>query len=157
MDKLPAELNCYITGYLLQDRAFFSVAALARCNRLLCSRVLPQLYDNVGRVDLQVGQDALIWAVENDELGTMKTLLERGVDPDARFYSTLPYPVRQDVFSAQRLQRRLAPNRDGHLANKIVQATMVTRGIYMMARERSESRLLPVCEWQLALQPVFLR
>jgi hypothetical protein len=155
MGNLPAELTCQITKHLLGDGAFGSVAALAQCSRRLCARALPLLYDNVGRVSLHVGQDGLIWAAENDELGTLKRLLECGVDPNARFVSTLPDIVRQDVFSAQRLRRRLSPNQDGHLVAKAVQHKIVDSWRCLSLRELwDESWMLRACGWHCSLIPL---
>jgi hypothetical protein len=156
MESLPAELTCQITEYLLGDRAFGSVAALAQCSRRLCARVLPQLYDNVGRVSLRAGQDGLIWAAENDEPGTLKRLLECGVDPNARFISTLPDIVRQDVFSAQRLRRRLSPRIDGHLIAKIVQHKIVNSRRCLSRRDLwDEGRMLRACGWHCSFIPLY--
>jgi hypothetical protein len=127
LEGLPAELTCEITNYLVGNRAFGSVAALAQCSRLLSRRVLPQLYTNVGRVNSLAGEDALIWAAENDELETLKALLDCGVDPNAYFWSGLPDSVRQDTFSAQHLRRRLSPRVDGHLVANLLRERIVWR------------------------------
>ncbi|KAK4032881.1 hypothetical protein C8A01DRAFT_40662 [Parachaetomium inaequale] len=125
LSSLPAELICEITEHLLGDRAFGSAAALAQCSRRLCGPVLALLYDNVGRVNQDAGEDGLIWAAENDEVGTLKAFLESGVNPNVRFWSTLPDCARQDVFAAQRLRRRLAPRPDGHLVARLLQENVV--------------------------------
>ncbi|KAK3307299.1 ankyrin repeat-containing domain protein [Chaetomium strumarium] len=121
LENLPAELIGQATEQLLVARAFGSVTALGGCTRRLHAIVLPALYKHVTKVDLQTGEDALIRAVENDELGLLKVLLERGVDPNGRFWSTLPSSVRQEMFSAQGLSRRLSPRGDGYLVSKIIQ------------------------------------
>jgi hypothetical protein len=127
IEGLPAELACEITGCLLENQAFGSVAALAQCSRLLSCRVLPELYTNVGRVNPLAGEDALIWAAENDELETLKALLDCGVNPNAYFSSGLPDSVRQDTFSAQHLRRRLSPRVDGHLVANLLRERIVWR------------------------------
>jgi len=125
MDGLPLELLCQIMANLLEDCAFGSVAALAQCTRRLSRRVLPLLYDHVAKVSPDDGEDALVWAAENDELATLQSLLDHGVDPDARFWSVLPASVRQQVLAAQHRSRRLAPDLDGHLIASLVQEEIV--------------------------------
>ena len=71
-----------------------------------------------------VGENALIWAAEN-VVGTLKLLLESGVDPNARFSSCLPDFARQDVFAAQRIRPRLSPRFDGNFVAKILQEHIV--------------------------------
>jgi hypothetical protein len=142
---LPSELYCEITAYLLLDGAVGSVAALAQCTRRLCQSTLPMLYDSVGRENLKAGQNGLIWAAENDEMGTLKALLESGVDPNARFWSSLPDCVRQDVFAAQNLRRRLSPRLDGHLVAKILREDIVWHSKCIGAPDSSESRFYRAC------------
>ncbi len=125
MDGLPLELICQITANLLDVAALGSVAALAQCTRLLSRRVLPLLYDHVTTVLPAAGEDALVWAAENDELATLQLLLDRNVNPDARFWSPLPGPVRQHVLAAQHRSRRLAPAIDGHLIAMLAQEEIV--------------------------------
>ncbi|KAK3898959.1 hypothetical protein C8A05DRAFT_37430 [Staphylotrichum tortipilum] len=124
MEGLPLELICEITANLLEHTALGSVAALAQCSRRL-SLVLPLLHDHVARVSLAAGEDALVWAAENDELATLQSLLDHGVDPNARFWSVLPGHVRHQVLAAQRRPRRLAPALDGHLISKLLQEEIV--------------------------------
>ncbi|KAK4152348.1 ankyrin repeat-containing domain protein [Chaetomidium leptoderma] len=125
IESLPSELVCNITERLLGACAFGSVAALARGSRRLYLRVAPLLYDNVGRVNRHAGQDGLIWAAEHDEVRVLRSLLECGVDPNACFWSGLPHSVCQEVFTAQRLRRRLSPRVDGHLVAKLVREYLV--------------------------------
>ncbi|KAG7287322.1 hypothetical protein NEMBOFW57_006831 [Staphylotrichum longicolle] len=121
IEGVPAELTREITDHLLELESFGTVAALAQCSRLLAGRVLPLLYANVSRVNAPVGEDALIWAAENDELNTLQALLDYGVNPNAYFWSGVPDSVRHDIFSAQNLgRRRLAPVVDGHLVANLV-------------------------------------
>jgi ankyrin repeat protein len=103
------------------------------------------LYDSAGRENLKAGQNGLIWAAENDEMGTLKALLESGVDPNARFWSSLPDCVRQDVFAAQNLRRRLSPRLDGHLVAKILREDIVWNFKCIGAPDTNESRFYRAC------------
>ncbi|KAH6634820.1 hypothetical protein B0J18DRAFT_31686 [Chaetomium sp. MPI-SDFR-AT-0129] len=123
--SLPSELLCQIIHHLLKVQAFGSVAAFGQCGRRLYNCALPLLYKDVSSVHPLVGQDALIWAAENDEIDTLTALLEYGVDPNARFWSTLPDCARQGVFSAQNLGRRLLPKQDRHLIAALIQTEIV--------------------------------
>ncbi|KAH6856039.1 ankyrin repeat-containing domain protein [Chaetomium sp. MPI-CAGE-AT-0009] len=124
IQDLPTELLYHIIALLLGDRAFGSVASLALSSRQFCGG-LSLLYSNVGRINLDAGGDALIWATENGEFETLKALLENGVDPNARFWSTLPDCSRQHVFAAQRVRRRLSPRLDAHLIAKLLEEDIV--------------------------------
>ena len=126
IEDLPAELIHEVLGYLLEPRGFGSVAALAQCSRRLAHKVLPVLYHNVGRVNKLVGKDALIWAADNDEVETLRALLENGVNPNARFHCAVPDSVRQDILASQRpRRRRLSPAVDGHLVASLAREQIV--------------------------------
>ncbi|KAJ4289493.1 hypothetical protein N0V88_006975 [Collariella sp. IMI 366227] len=125
MESLPLELLGVILGYLFEAQALGSVIALARCGRSFSGRVLSLMYDNISHKCQRAGEEALIWAIENNELGLLRTLLDRGVDANARFHSALPDSVRRDVLAAQGLHRRLAPRVDSHLVEKLVQERVV--------------------------------
>ena len=125
IEWLPAELIDQIIGCLLRPSAFGSVAALARCSRRLHHRLLPLLYDHVSRVQVPAGQNALVWAAEHDEIWTLKTLLDCGVDPNARFWSAMSDSVRHDVLVAQDRVRCPSPVVDGHLISSLLREEMV--------------------------------
>lgn len=125
IESLPLELLGGILGYIFEAQALGSVVALAQCNRSLSGRVLSILYDNISQEGERAGEEALIWAIENNELGLLQTLLDRGVDANARFHSALPDSIRRDVLDAQGLHRRLAPRVDSHLVAKLVQERIV--------------------------------
>lgn len=154
---LPSELYCEITDYLLLDGAVGSVAALAQCTRRLCQSALPMLYDSVGSENIDAGQEGLIWAAENDEIGTLRTLLESGVDPNARFWSALPNCVRQEVFAAQGLRRRLSPRLDGHLIAKMLQEEIVWHSNCIAVPQSAESRFYRACTYICGLFLPLLR
>jgi hypothetical protein len=157
-EDFPVELLFNITEHLLGARAFGSVVSFALCNSRLRG-VLPLLYRNVGRVNLDAGEDALIWVTENDELEILKLLLESGVDPNARFWSCLPDFARQDVFAAQRVRPRRAPRLDGHFIAKLLQEDIVhfeNKFTVNPWKSSEEALVFRECTWQSRLTiPVF--
>ncbi|KAK0636661.1 hypothetical protein B0T17DRAFT_519623 [Bombardia bombarda] len=129
LEGLPNEtLKSIITELLLKEEKLATVAALAQASRRLHSAAAPELYEHVSRVNLTAGEDALVWAAENNEPTTLKALLIRGVNPDARFYSAIPDFYRQEVLDKQRLaspERRLVPKFDHHLLAKLAETGLV--------------------------------
>ncbi|KAK3294287.1 ankyrin repeat-containing domain protein [Chaetomium fimeti] len=148
IEDLPTDLLYQIIEHLLGERAFGSVVSFALCSRRFCG-ALSLLYKNVGRIRLE-GEDALIWAAENGEFETLKALLENGVDPNARFWSTLPDCARQDVFAAQRGRRRLSPRLDGHLIAKLLQQDIVRHQRPRRGQYAPNDPSLLLQEWYLA-------
>ncbi len=144
IEDLPAELIQQVLGYLLEHREFGSVAALGQCSRRLAHRVLPVLYHNVGRVNKLVGQDALIWAADNDEIEALRLLLKNGVDPCTRFYCAVPDSVRQDLLAVQRPRRPLSPAVDGRLVASLTREA-ISESRRLAHRARIDGReLLPL-------------
>ena len=149
IENLPAELLFKITEQLLGARAFGSVVSFALCSRRLHG-VLSLLYRNVGRINLDTGEEALMWATENAEFETLKVLLESGVDPNARFWSCLPDFARQDIFAAQRVRPRLWPRLDGHFIAKLIQEDIAhyeSKRTLLQRRRSDEDALFRDCTW----------
>ncbi|KAK4234793.1 hypothetical protein C8A03DRAFT_18369 [Achaetomium macrosporum] len=110
MMKLPNETLFHIADYL--DEC--DLAALCRVNRRLAV-VTPvlwnKLFDNPSRC-----KEVLLWAVEVGEHRILQCLLERGVDPNFFYLSSLLRSRLMDVLSAQGRRGMLKPRTDRTLA-----------------------------------------
>ncbi|GAB1317873.1 Ankyrin repeat domain-containing protein 17 [Madurella fahalii] len=108
--SLPNETLLQICGYLDEP----DLRALTQANRRLSGPASLVLWDLI-YTDPARCKEVLLWAVEAGHHEVLRTMLERGTDPNFYYLSSLLRSRLMDLFAAQGGQRGTAAPRDDRL------------------------------------------